>query len=355
MTGEQQNGTGSASSRPAPEGLTLRAWEDGDDLRLLEVFGDPVDVQQHQDRAMLAASSDTPWRRCIVAEVDSVPVGAAVVYASSLHPQRLWLYVETAASERRRGIGSALVTALREIVAAAHAAGEVPTTALKSRFGLAPEDTRTVAEGDELPELDLESRAERAAQAEATGAFLTGHGFAPIQRSKRVAVAARSVALPTLRTEETPDGVTLEESSTGSVELTRAVAAFYNGTHAWDPAEMSLGQAQQMLLGPDTGAAGAVVLRDRPGAEGGTIRAFAVSYTAERQEDPADVLLGWDPELPEPEAQQAVADLLALLVAQHPVQIEVDESMTALAPIVDGLLTAGYAQVLADASVVATA
>ena len=153
----------------------------------------------------------------------------------------------------------------------------------------------------------------------------------------------------------TPEGVTLEESSTGSVELTRAVTAFYNGTHDWDPAQMSLGQAQQMLLGPDTGAAGAVVLRDRPGTEGGEIRAFAVSYTAERQEDPADVLLGWDPELEDAEAQQAVADLLALLVAQHPVQVEVDESMTALAPIVDSLLTAGYAQVLADASVVATA
>ncbi|MGJ5589843.1 GNAT family N-acetyltransferase [Micrococcus lylae] len=351
MTGAQQNG----SARTAPEGLTLRAWEDGDDLRLLEVFGDPVDVQQHQDRAMLAASSDTPWRRCIVAEVDSVPVGAAVVYASSLHPQRLWLYVETAASERGRGIGSALLDALRRIVTAAHAAGEVTTTALKSRYGLAPEDTRTVAEGEELPELDLESRAVRAAQAEATGGFLAARGFTRIQHSWRVAVAARSVALPTLRTDQTPEGVSLEESSTGSVELTRAVAAFYNGVHEWDPAEMSLGRAQQMLLGPDTGAAGAVVLRDRPGADGGAIRAFAVSYTAERQEDPADVLLGWDPELEDSEAQQAVADLLALLVAQHPVQIEVDDSMTALAPIVDGLLTAGYAQVLADASVVATA
>ena len=343
------------TARPAPEGLTLRAWENGDDLRLLEVFGDPVDVQQHQDRAMLAASSDLPWRRCVVAEVDAVPVGAAVVYASSLHPQRLWLYVETAASERGRGIGTALVGALREEVAAAHAAGEIPTTALKTRFGLTPADTRTVAEGEELPALDLDSRAARAAQAEATGRFLSAQGFAPIQRSRRVAVAARSVALPALRSEQTPEGVTLEESSTGSVELTRAVAAFYNGTHGWDPAEMSLGQAQQMLLGPDTGAAGAVVLRDRPAAEGGAIRAFAVSYTAERQDEPADVLLGWDPELENAQAQQAVADLLALLVAQHPVQLEVDESMTALAPIVDGLLTAGYAQVLADASVVATA
>lgn len=40
MTGAQRNG----GSRPAPEGLTLRAWDEGDDLRLLEVFGDPVDV-----------------------------------------------------------------------------------------------------------------------------------------------------------------------------------------------------------------------------------------------------------------------------------------------------------------------
>ena len=44
--------------------------------------------------------------------------------------------------------------------------------------------------------------------------------------------------------------------------------------------------------------AGAVVLRDTPKEEGGTIRAFAVSYTAERQDAPADVFLGWDPGLP---------------------------------------------------------
>ena len=73
-----------------------------------------------------------------------------------------------------------------------------------------------------------------------------------------------------------------------------------------------------------------------------------VSYTAERQEDPADVLLGWDPELPDGEAQQAVADLLALLVAQHPVQVEVDEAMAPLERIVDGLIGGNAARTLVD-------
>ena len=46
----------------------------------------------------LAPSGNAPWRRCIVAEdvVDGVaiPVAAAVVHEASLHPERLWAYVE---------------------------------------------------------------------------------------------------------------------------------------------------------------------------------------------------------------------------------------------------------------------
>ena len=38
-------------SMDLPAGVTLRPWAEGDDLRLLEVWGDPADVQQHQDRA----------------------------------------------------------------------------------------------------------------------------------------------------------------------------------------------------------------------------------------------------------------------------------------------------------------
>lgn len=330
-----------------PAGVSLRPWREGDDLALLEVWGDPANAQQHQDRGMLAPDAETPWRRTLVAEAGGVPVAAGVVYASSLHPRRLWLYVETAAVERGRGIGGALVAALRELAEQAHAAGLVSTTALKARF--AREALIGVAE-----EAIVEATREQTAElARVTEAFLTGHGFTPVQRSRRVAVAPGAIDLPALRDEEHPEGVVLEEAATGSVELTRAVVAFYQATHAWDPAEMTVGAAQTLLLGPATGASGAVVLRDAPRAEGGSIRAFAVSYTAEHQDSPADVLLGWDPELPELEALQAVADLLALLVAQHPVQVEVDEAMVPLERIVDGLLVGGAARTLVDTLVLA--
>ena len=317
--------------------IVLRPWRPGDDLALLEVWGDPANAQQHQDRAMLAEDAERPWRRALVAEAAGVPVAAGVVYASSVHPRRLWLYVETAAAERRRGIGRALVAALRGLAAQAHAAGAIPTTALKARFardalvpGVAGADSQT------------------AALAAGTEAFLVAEGFTPVQRSRRVAIAPGAIGLPDVRGEEHPDGVVLEEASTGSVELTQAVTAFYDAVHAWDPSTLSVGAAQQLLLGPATGAAGAVVLRDAPKAEGGRIRAFAVSYTPERQDAPADVLVGWDPELGEEDALQAVADLLALLVAQYPVQIEVDEAMAPLERIVDGLIGGNAARTLVD-------
>ena len=63
---------------------------------------------------------------------------------------------------------------------------------------------------------------------------------------------------------ESDDGPQLEEAATGSVELTQAVTDWYNAVHVWDPAEMSLGQAQQFLLADTAGAGGAVVLRDKP-------------------------------------------------------------------------------------------
>ena len=199
------------------------------------------------------------------------------------------------------------------------------------------------------PPVDTEAvRSETAALAAGTEAFLVAEGFTPVQRSRRVAIAPGAIGLPDVRGEEHPDGVVLEEASTGSVELTQAVAAFYDAVHAWDPSTLSVGAAQQLLLGPATGAAGAVVLRDAPKAEGGRIRAFAVSYTPERQDAPADVLVGWDPELGEEDALQAVADLLALLVAQYPVQIEVDEAMAPLERIVDGLIGGNAARTLVD-------
>ncbi|MEO9249104.1 GNAT family N-acetyltransferase [Citricoccus nitrophenolicus] len=334
------------AGRGLPAGVALRPWAEGDDLRLLEVWGDPADAQHHQDRAMLRPSSDgqgpdrQPWARCLVAEDEGIPVAAAVVYASSVHPRRLWFYAETAREQRGRGIATALLAALRQEAHAARDEGAVEAVDLKARFAVVP---------TELPESAADAAALDPADHPAA-AFLAGQGFAPVQRSRRIAVGPGSITAPELD----GTGLTVEDLATGSVELTRAVAAFYEATHGWDPAEMSVGRAQQLLLGPSTGASGAVVLRPAPKDRGGAIDAFAISYTPERSEDPTDVLLGWNPELAPADAQAAAVALLALLTTQYPVQLEVDDAMDVLTPALDRLVATGHARVLLDTRIWAT-
>ena len=334
------------AGRGLPAGVALRPWAEGDDLRLLEVWGDPADAQHHQDRAMLRPSSDgqgpdrQPWARCLVAEDEGIPVAAAVVYASSVHPRRLWFYAETAREQRGRGIATALLAALRQEAHAARDEGAVEAVDLKARFAVVP---------TELPESAADAAALDPADHPAA-AFLAGQGFAPVQRSRRIAVGPGSITAPELD----GTGLTVEDLATGSVELTRAVAAFYEATHGWDPAEMSVGRAQQLLLGPSTGASGAVVLRPAPKDRGGAVDAFAISYTPERSEDPTDVLLGWNPELAPADAQAAAVALLALLTTQYPVQLEVDDAMDVLTPVLDRLVATGHARVLLDTRIWAT-
>ncbi|SFV24842.1 GNAT family N-acetyltransferase [Micrococcus terreus] len=352
-------------SATIPAGITLRPWQEGDDLRLLEIWGDPDTPQQHQDRTLLResldprlaaevcadpddgsvtsvtaspATSGQGWSVCLVAEDDGVAVAAGTVATSTVHPQRLWLYVETAREQRGRGIGTAVVTALRKAASLAVSAGHDLSSAssgaveLKARFAV--------------------GTGEKAGAEQATEAFLTGSGMAPIQRSRRIAVGPGALALPQMESEA--DQPAIEDLATGSVELTQTVAAFYEAVHAWDPAQMSVGRAQQLLLADSTGASGAVVLRDRPKAEGGTIQAFAISYTPERTDDPADVLLGWNPQLEEQSATESVRTLLSLLTAQYAVQLEVDDSMSALLAVVEPLVESGHAQVLLDTRIWAT-
>jgi GNAT superfamily N-acetyltransferase len=329
-----------------PDGITLRPWAEGDDLRLLEVWGDPTDAQQHQDRAMLRPSSNEPWARCLVAEDEGIPVAAAAVYASSLHPQRLWFYAETARAQRGRGLATALLTALRAEAESARLDGAVATGELKTRFALVP----TVLPGDAEDAENGEDRDTAGPAEHPAAGFLAARGFAPLQRSRRIAVGPGVIKAPELD----GTGLAVEDLATGSVELTQAVAAFYTATHGWDPAEMTVGRAQQLLLGPSTGASGAVVLRPKPKAQGGSVDAFAISYTPERTEDPTDVLLGWNPELDPADAQFAVGALLALLTTQYPVQLEVDDAMDVLVPLLDQLVATGHARVLLDTRIWAT-
>ena len=116
--------------------LEYREWKEGDDLALLEIWGGPETLQAEQFRAALAPSSNQPWRRCIVAEdvVDGVriPVAAGVVHEASLHPERLWAYIEVAKDHRRSGVGATLLTMLRR------EAGNSPSGVSKLRSKVEP-------------------------------------------------------------------------------------------------------------------------------------------------------------------------------------------------------------------------
>ena len=301
--------------------LQFRPWRDGDDLALLEIFGDPASPHAHQDRTMFRKDSNAPFSRALVATDEGIAVAAGVVFASTLHPTRLWLYVEVAREHRRTGVGTELVARLRALVPAGHPAE------LKARY------TRTAG-----------------TDAVAAAGFCVSLGMKEIQVARDVVVEPGGLKLPLFE----DDGLTLDDIATGSVELTQLVVEFYNATHHWDPANMTLGSAQKMLLDDATGAQGAIVFRDKPNAKGGKILTFAISYTPARADAPADVLLGWNPELGLDESAEPIRGMLAMLAHQYPVKLEVDGSMVVLSSLVDALVRADHATVTATTHIVAT-
>ncbi|WP_323961166.1 GNAT family N-acetyltransferase [Arthrobacter sp. JZ12] len=301
--------------------IEYRPWRDGDDLELVQVWGGPENPQAEQSRGLFRPSSESPWLRCIVAEdnVDgvAVPVAAGYVFEPRLHNQRLWAYVEVGKDHRRAGIAATLLGMLRA------EAAQSPSGVSTLRAKVVP--------------------------GSGGAGFAEAAGFREIQRSRIIEVSPGALPAPNLTDE---DGPQLEDAATGSVELTRAVTDWYNAVHEWDPADMTLGQAQQFLLADTAGAGGAVVLRDKAKSRGGSIAAFALSYTQSRTDAPADVLIGYDTSLPGSEQSAAVASLLAMLVYQYPIQVEVDDSMTALVEVLEPLLSANKARVVAETRVV---
>lgn len=302
--------------------LEFRPWADGDDLALLEIFGDPASPHAHQDRTMFRVDAETPFSRALVATDQGIAVAAGVVFASSLHPTRLWLYVEVAREHRRTGVGTELVARLRALVPAGQ------PMELKARY--------TVTAGTD---------------AAAAAGFCASLGMEKIQEARDVIVEPGGLLLPVFDDE----GLTLEDIGTGSVELTQLVIEFYNSIHEWDPAAMTLGSAQKMLLDDATGAQGVIVLRNKPKAMGGKILTFAISYTPARADAPADVLLGWNPLLGRDESAEPIRGMLAMIAHEHPVKLEVDGSMVVLSSLVDALLRAEHATVIATTHIVATA
>lgn len=326
--------------------ITYREWRDGDDLALLEIWGGPETEQARQFRGTLAPSGNAPWRRCIVAEdvVDGVaiPVAAGVVHEASLHPQRLWAYIEVDRLHRRTGVGSTLLTMLR------HEAAQSPSGVSRLRTKVEPGTPGA--------------------------AFAEAAGLAPIQRSRLVVVDPGALRLPVFGDgSEAAASEQIEDLATGSVELSDVVGRYYTFVHGWDsPGDLSIATVQRLFLDELSGAHGAIVLRAPkasafgqgvPAGRKGRLEAFAISYAELAPADnpsgdktagegaapaaqPTDVFLGHEPKLSAEEAQAAVRDLLALIAFQHPVLLELDDSMEALRAVVEPLLESGKARVL---------
>lgn len=321
--------------------IQYREWRDGDDLALLEIWGGPETEQARQFRGTLAPSGNAPWRRCIVAEdiVDGVaiPVAAGVVHEASLHPERLWAYIEVDRHHRRTGVGSTLLTMLR------HEAAQSPSGVSRLRTKVEPGTPGA--------------------------AFAEAAGLAPIQRSRLVVVEPGALKLPVFGDgSEAAASEQVEDLATGSVELSDVVGRYYTAVHGWDsPGELSIATVQRLFLDELSGAHGAIVLRAPkasafgagvPASRKGRLEAFVISYAelapagdqaagegAAASGHPTDVFLGHEPELSAEEARAAVRDLLALIAFQHPVVLELDDSMEALRAVVEPLLETGKARV----------
>jgi hypothetical protein len=253
----------------------------------------------------------------------AIPVAAGVVHEASLHPERLWVYVEVARDHRRAGIGSTLLMMLRR-----EAEGS-PSGVTQLRCKVEPGTTGA--------------------------AFAEAAGLTPIQHTRLVVVEPAALKLPVFGDgSEEAASERIEDLATGSVELSDVVGRYYSSVHGWDsPGELGIGTVQRLFLDELSGAHGAIVLRAPkasafgsgvPASRKGKIQAFAISYAQGNSDHPSDVFLGHEPELDADEAEAAVRDLLALIAYQYPVLMEVDDSMAALRAVVGPLMEAGKAR-----------
>jgi GNAT superfamily N-acetyltransferase len=97
-----------------PVRVRVVEWQPRHRANLDQALG-PPDVLCAQSRPALGPPTAGPlWRFTFVAECDGEPVGAAVAFAPRWHSQRLWASVQVAPTHRRRGIGTALLQAVRE-------------------------------------------------------------------------------------------------------------------------------------------------------------------------------------------------------------------------------------------------
>lgn len=282
--------------------MEFRDWHDGDDLRLLELFSDPHNAQHHHDRAMLGPSTQKPFGVGLVAVDDEIPVAAGALRAQAIHPQRMWCYIETAPLQRQRGIATALLNQLLE---------------------RAPEN--------------IEMKTRSASTDLTTASWLANQGFSPIQHTQRVIVASKSF--------ESRD-FEVQQLATGSVELSKVVAEYYNASHDWDPSHLTLTQSQQLLLAPQTGAQQAFITREDTG-----ITAFAIAYPGPVP-NVVDLFIGHDPNHPDP--TDHIRALLSTAGEERSLAIEIDNSTTVLNSLIETAVESDTAIVEHESTIWAT-
>ncbi|SMX98103.1 hypothetical protein BI49514_02969 [Brevibacterium iodinum ATCC 49514] len=254
--------------------MPIRELTDGDDLRLNEVFADATTPAGHMARSLFRPSSDSPLIRSVIAEVvPDVPVGAAAIAESPLHPYRAWIHVEVAAEEQGHGQGRELFDAV---------CAETRGTALEG--------------------LDLRARVHAGSPGEG---FAQALGFTPLTTTRVIKVPAG--ALPPAGGGRAED---LEIVATGSVKLTKAFLAWYTAVNRDDAVgPLTIGQVNNAFLSEAPGAHGAALLNGAAGtAEAGGLSAFAVSYARE-----ADETAGVLPSAGEPGAGAAAGDGTAVI------------------------------------------
>lgn len=230
--------------------MPIRELSDGDDLRLNEVFADATTPAGHMARSLFRPSSDSPLIRSVIAEVvPDVPVGAAAIAESPLHPHRAWVHVEVAAEEQGHGQGRELFDAV------------------------CAETRGTAIEG-----LDLRARVQAGSAGER---FAQALGFTPLTTTRVIKVPAG--ALPPAGGGRAED---LEIVATGSVKLTKAFLAWYTAVNRDDAVgPLTIGQVNNAFLSEAAGAHGAALLNGAAGtAEAGGLSAFAVSYARDADE-----------------------------------------------------------------------
>ena len=82
------------------EKFEIRPWQEGDDLALLEIWNSARNEVEERQRGLFGPDTDGPFSRTLVVTASGVPIAAGSVVASTLHPTRLWSYIEVAADHR---------------------------------------------------------------------------------------------------------------------------------------------------------------------------------------------------------------------------------------------------------------